>query len=90
MALHPSLSPTVARWNTRFANDHGPLNDYELDYVLDGDDPVAVAARASVVIAAPDPDIAAIAARSGLDYAETADILDGFRSALRRAEGGAA
>lgn len=90
MALKSTLSPTVARWNTRFANDHGPLNDYELDYVLDGDDPIARAARARVVIVTTDPDVAAIAARSNLDYAETAEILDGFKAALRRAESGAA
>ena len=47
MANHPT---TVARWNTRFSDDTAPLIARELDYVLDADDPVAVAARASVLI----------------------------------------
>lgn len=49
MANHPT---TVARWNTRFSDDTAPLITRELDYVLDGDDPIARAARASVLITA--------------------------------------
>ena len=48
-ANHPT---TVARWNTRFSDDTAPLIARELDYVLDGDDPIARAARASVLITA--------------------------------------
>ena len=46
-ANHPT---TVARWNTRFSDDTAPLITRELEYVLDGDDPIARAARASVLI----------------------------------------
>ena len=87
MANHPT---TVARWNTRFSDDTAPLITRELDYVLDADDPVAVAARANVLILPANPVVAAVADRSGLDYNETAGILDGFMAALDRAEGGAA
>ncbi|HIW69682.1 MAG TPA: hypothetical protein H9878_16475 [Candidatus Dietzia merdigallinarum] len=46
---HPT--PTV-RWNTHFGHpaDTAPLTASEFEYVLDGDDAVAVAARASVLI----------------------------------------
>ena len=46
-ANHPT---TVARWNTRFSDDTAPLIARELDYVLDADDAIARAARASVLI----------------------------------------
>ena len=44
---HPT--PTV-RWNTRFSDDTAPLITRELEYILDADDPVAVAARSRVLI----------------------------------------
>lgn len=52
MALQPTLSPTTVRWNTHFGHpaDTAPVSPSEFEYILDADDPVAVAARASVLI----------------------------------------
>lgn len=46
---HPT--PTV-RWNTHFGHpaDTAPVSPSEFEYILDADDPIARAARASVLI----------------------------------------
>lgn len=87
------MSTNSARleWRTEYAA-HGvePVAGSEMDYLLDGDDHVALRARASVFICPTDPLVADVAARAELDYDEASEILDGFWAALARAEGGEA
>ena len=88
--LHTSR-PVTLEWRTGYQHrGNEPVDAGALDYILDGDDPLARAARSTVRILPVDPVIAAVAARSNLSIDETTEILDGFMSALKRAEGGAA